>query len=200
MVRHLAGLVGALALGCGQAAEPGPAVLEQAPPEQGSIFTGDPPAQFANPSIRLAPRTDACLPASHPGLHFGPDGRLRGWGLQAPARLVLRDRASWQGVWTEAWTEQRPSPDDHPCLPEVDFENEMLVLAALGYRSHGGYQIDLEPLPSSAESLALQVTETRPGEACFVTTAPVSPYVALKVPTSEAPAHFVEEVTFLNCG
>jgi hypothetical protein len=55
------------------------------------------------------------------------------------ARLVVRDMASWQQVWAQA-TSTQASP---PPLPQVDFAEEMVLLAAAG-PMHPGDQIFID--------------------------------------------------------
>ena len=56
-------------------------------------------------------------------------------GIGQSERLVVRDNATWQTVWTSIWRGMMPTP----ALPNVDFTKEMVIIAARGTRSTGGY-------------------------------------------------------------
>jgi hypothetical protein len=55
-----------------------------------------------------------------------------GPGFPDSARVAVRDLATWQSVWAQATADQ-PTP---PPLPQIDFEQEMLLVAAAGQRFH----------------------------------------------------------------
>src|SRR4051812_24774009 len=61
-------------------------------------------------------------------------------GFDQPARVVVRDAATWRLVWNQVFLRQTPVPP----LPSVDFSREMIVVVALGSRSSGGYSILLD--------------------------------------------------------
>ncbi len=58
-------------------------------------------------------------------------------GLDKPDRIVIRDPVTWQMVWKKVWF----GDSEVPPLPAVDFSSEMILVAALGARSTGGYGI-----------------------------------------------------------
>ncbi len=50
---------------------------------------------------------------------------------------MIRDPVTWQMVWKKVWF----GDSEVPPLPAVDFSSEMILVAALGARSTGGYGI-----------------------------------------------------------
>ena len=61
-----------------------------------------------------------------------PDGVF-----DAAAQQVVRDPAAWQALWTRLHANASAAP----VLPPVDFAKDMVVVAAMGMKGHGGYKI-----------------------------------------------------------
>ena len=88
--------------------------------------------------------SDSTSPPGKPGANI-PVVRLRSEpypfafysGLDKPDRIVIRDPVTWQMVWKRVWL----GDSEVPPLPAVDFSSEMILVAALGARSTGGYGI-----------------------------------------------------------
>lgn len=88
--------------------------------------------------------SDSASPPREPGASI-PVVRLRSdpypfafySGLDKPDRIVIRDPVTWQIVWKKVWF----GDSEVPPAPAVDFSSEMIVVAALGARSTGGYGI-----------------------------------------------------------
>jgi protease stability complex PrcB-like protein len=98
-------------------------------------------------------------------------------GFGEPDRFVVRDSAQWAGVWATAFARQTPVPP----LPSVDFATEMVVVAALGARPSGGYDIAIEGVAPEVGGAAVRVVTTAPGDNCYTTAAITEPVVMLRV-------------------
>ncbi|MDO8434616.1 MAG: protease complex subunit PrcB family protein [Candidatus Binatus sp.] len=118
-------------------------------------------------------------------------------GLATPARIVVRDPATWQSVWTQIHARRSPQP----ALPAFDFSREMVVVAALGTRSSGGYGILLERASAEvADGVAISVRSSSPGKNCGVTLALTAPVDIASLPLSAGPVRFVERSVTTDCG
>lgn len=117
-------------------------------------------------------------------------------GLHVPARLVIRDAASWETTWKEIHGGVRPMP----ALPEIDFSREMIVVAAMGERATGGYGILLQRATEDrADGTAITVLSTSPGKNCIVTLALTAPVDIAKLPSRAGSARFYERSETTVC-
>ena len=102
-----------------------------------------------------------------------PDGLF-----DAAAQQVVRDQAAWQALWTPLHVNASPAPP----LPAVDFTRDMVVVAAMGTKSHGGYKIAITAAAEDAGKVTVEVTETSPGARCMNAMMMTSPVVVAKLP------------------
>ena len=116
-------------------------------------------------------------------------------GFDEPARLVVRDAAQWEALWATAFARQTTA---HP-LPAVDFESDMILVAALGARPSGGYDIAIEGLTPEMDGAVALVTSTAPGAECYTTAAITEPVVMLRVAAVSGPIRFQEETETHAC-
>lgn len=105
-----------------------------------------------------------------------------------PSRLVVRDEAAW----AEAWATIHGTVSDPPPLPTVDFTSEMILVAALGPRSSGGYTVTFSAVAPVGDGLRATVQETAPGPGCVTAAVITSPVVAVRVPRVEGAVQFVD--------
>ena len=129
--------------------------------------------------------SDSASPPGEPGANV-PVVRLRSdpypfafySGLDKPDRIVIRDPVTWQTVWKEIWR----GSSEVPPLPAIDFSNEMIVVAALGARSTGGYRILIDGANEVANGgVNVTIRSTSPLN-CLVTEAFTQPVDIARVP------------------
>ncbi len=116
-------------------------------------------------------------------------------GIRDALRLVVRDAESWGRLWTDVAGPRTPPPD----RPDVDFEQEMMIVAAVGMRGTGGYGIEIEEVYQEGARLVAVVVETSPGPDCMTTQAFSAPAVGVRVARSDLPVSFVERRVTLEC-
>jgi hypothetical protein len=118
-------------------------------------------------------------------------------GFDKPTRLVVRDVVTWQTVWSQIYLRGSPVPP----LPAIDFSREMVVVAALGSHSSGGYSILLDGASeAAADGVAVTVNSSSPGSNCIVTEAFTQPLDVARLPLRHGPVSFVEQSRVSNCG
>jgi PrcB C-terminal len=118
-------------------------------------------------------------------------------GFDKPSRLVVRDVVTWQAVWRQIYLRESPVPP----LPAIDFSREMIVVAALGSHSTGGYGILLEGASEAAvDGITVSVNSISPGSNCVVTEAFTQPVDVARLPLRHGPVSFVEQSHVSNCG
>ena len=116
-------------------------------------------------------------------------------GFDERSRQVIRTSAAWEEVWRQL----HEGRSDVPERPAVDFETSMVVLATMGSRRSGGYDIDVESVHRNGESMYVVVTERSPGESCGVTAAITTPATAVRVPRADGEVEFVEKDSVHEC-
>lgn len=110
-------------------------------------------------------------------------------GFEEPRRELIRDAETWRSVWSTAHQGTEPSPP----VPPIDFSGQSVVLAAMGRRATGGYEVGVTEVRRTEGALAVTVREVSPGPGCIVTQALTSPAVAVWIPVAGAAA---PEATF----
>jgi hypothetical protein len=135
--------------------------------------------------LGLGACSDSASPPGEPGASI-PVVRLRSdpypfafySGLDKPDRIVIRDPVTWQIVWKNVWFRD----SEVPPLPAVDFSNEMIVVAALGARSSGGYGILIDGANEVANGgVNVTIRSTSPLN-CLVTEAFTQPVDIARLP------------------
>ena len=116
-------------------------------------------------------------------------------GLKAAERLVIRDEATWQTTWAAIWRNTTPGP----ALPAIDFEREMLVVAALGERSTGGFSIVVESASATGTALTVRIHSTAPGSSCLTTQAQTQPVDIARLPRIQGPVSFLDDASVVDC-
>lgn len=117
-------------------------------------------------------------------------------GMDQPARLVIRDAATWHAVWNKIYDRQSPIPS----VPAIDFSQEMLVLAALGTRSSGGFGILLDGASENGNgSINVAVRSISPGPRCVVTAALTQPVDIARLSRRDGSVRFLERSEVFDC-
>ena len=110
-------------------------------------------------------------------------------------RLVIRDRETWERFWLRATANQHPPPP----VAQVDFQRSMVVVATMGLRHTGGYNIEIEALHRFGNDLYVTVRETSPGPACGTYQALTRPLAAARVDKVSGQVIFIERETAHHC-
>jgi hypothetical protein len=116
-------------------------------------------------------------------------------GLSTRQRLVVSDSGTWQQVWTSIW--RRVSPE--PPLPQVDFGSEIVVVAAMGERSTGGFTILIDSASETTAGISIRIRSTSPGAGCGTTQALTQPVDVARVPWRGGAVTFDELMETQEC-
>lgn len=116
-------------------------------------------------------------------------------GLRAPELLVVRDANAWRQTWTRIWDSTNPTP----ALPDVDFAREIVIVAALGERSSGGYSILIDSATVSGAEVLVWVRAVSPGANCGTTAALTQPVDAARLTRTERPIRFRQDAQVRSC-
>jgi hypothetical protein len=116
-------------------------------------------------------------------------------GFEDSTRLVVRDTSAWR----RAWARLNARYIAQPPLPAVDFTRENVLIAAMGARSSGGFEIHLDSAVRKPGAIEVVVRSVAPGEGCMVSAAFTQPVDVAKIPASPLPIRFRERNVTASC-
>jgi len=112
-------------------------------------------------------------------------------GLRDYTRVVVRDAASFAGLWERTWPDQP--------MPDVDFATHTVLVVATGERRTGGYLIRVSEVASTGVGLQATVVTTSPGRHCVVSQAMTQPADFVSVAVAGQGVRFVESQKVERC-
>ncbi|MFI5177743.1 MAG: protease complex subunit PrcB family protein [Vicinamibacterales bacterium] len=115
--------------------------------------------------------------------------------FSAATQQVIRDQAAWQSLWSRLTSNASPAP----ALPAVDFTKDMLVVAAMGTKGHGGYKIAVTAATEQAGGVTIEVTETSPGARCMNAMMITSPVSVVRLPRRDGSVLFTVVRKTVDC-
>lgn len=101
-------------------------------------------------------------------------------GLQSAGTsfFVITDRQAFADLYNRAHSLKTPKPD----LPEIDFENQLVLVAFMGLKSTGGYGIVFnDSVSESGDTLKVTVQFQEPPQGAILPQVITSPYVMATV-------------------
>lgn len=105
-------------------------------------------------------------------------------GITTVARIVVRDSSTWRQVWRRVTERFTPAPT----LPRVDFDSNMVLLAAAGQMQAGDYiRVDFVGIVGSR-----MYSVVRTGGGCFPVEQSRYPVDIVRVPRVEGEVVFLE--------
>ena len=116
-------------------------------------------------------------------------------GLKDSLRLIVSDGATWAGIWDQMQAPVSPPPQ----LPAIDFDQEMVLVTALGERTTGGYAITIDSLSTGRGILVVYLSKRSPGSRCVVTQALSQPVDVVRAPRQSGPVVFDESTGTEDC-
>lgn len=115
-------------------------------------------------------------------------------GLRSPLRAVLQDSASFRDLWDRATRGHRP-------LPAIDFNREMVIVAAMGAMSSTGHSIHIQSVQAVRGILRVRVLLTPAAPGCGVGMMETYPIDVVRAPRGNSGVvTFVEQVEEVRCG
>lgn len=117
-------------------------------------------------------------------------------GMETPAGLLLGDNEEWAAAWAGIFAHYAPS--QVPALPAVDFDSEMVVIAAAGWRGAQGFDFAIEAVRIDGDVLRVYVLEHWPS--CASLPAPSAPVHVVRIPRVAATPDFTLVLRHPECG
>jgi hypothetical protein len=118
-------------------------------------------------------------------------------GLTDSLRALVRDSVAWRQLWQRMNRLYVPQP----ALPAVDFNREIVVVAALGARPTGGYDVVIEGADQDVTGgdIEVAVRRTAPAAGCPVAAAVTQPVDLARMPAIDRPVRFRERSIIIPC-
>ena len=117
-------------------------------------------------------------------------------GVVAAATEALTDSAAFVERWDEAVSVRVPAPT----APSIDFEQELVLLAAQGEQPSTGYRIQLDSAVWRSDRVDVYVTAASPDPAtCMTGAAITSPIHMVGMPRTDLPIRFRIDSIIQNC-
>jgi hypothetical protein len=116
-------------------------------------------------------------------------------GVEERQRAVLTSPQEWTALWDRAYANHMPRPP----VPTVDFAERIVVVAAMGPRSSGGYAIRVDAVHRDGDDLYVRVHEISPGARCLVSAVLTAPVTAVALPRLGGQVVFVESAETRDC-
>lgn len=116
-------------------------------------------------------------------------------GFDQPVRTVIDNQQDWSAAWATLYARQFPKP----AVPAVDFSQSAVIIAAMGTRGTGGYEITITRVARGGGITWFEVTSASPGNRCGTTQALTQPVDIVVVPHRVVESAFVEQAIVRNC-
>ena len=107
-------------------------------------------------------------------------------GLTEPVNLVIDNAEQWRLQWGRLMSNRRPEP----ALPAVDFKRDIVVVAALGRQSSGGFVIRIDRIEPGSNGTVLHVLVKEPGAGCINPAVLAAPADIVVLPRGVLPVQF----------
>jgi hypothetical protein len=172
------------------------AMLAPAAPDEGDAPAQSPPADADRPEAESpeAERPGADEPADEPTTEpdrARTDGyRLLEAGQHAAVRIPLARAITSPDLWADFWSALNANDPDGPERPEVDFDEETVIVLLLGERPTGGYAVRIDEVIERRTEVVVVVAVERPEPGEMVTQALTAPYLVATIPMIGKPVEF----------
>ena len=117
-------------------------------------------------------------------------------GIADFQNLCIDDEAEWKKYWGLIHNQTIPVPK----LPEINFEENMVIASFMGSKNSGGYSARIDEVVWENESYVVRLTHISPGNSCFNTMAITQPYIIVQIPRpKEAGCSFEQRDEMQDC-
>ena len=116
-------------------------------------------------------------------------------GIRQTLVTVIEKDADWRAIWS-TYNANRGDP---PPAPAIDFTRYEVIVAALGERTSGGYDMTISRIATSSDYLYVELTSTSPGPRCGTTAALTQPVDMVRIPRQHPPVMFIEKRMQRDC-
>ena len=98
-------------------------------------------------------------------------------GVTKKKNIIISNQKDFEKIWAECYSIKIPQPK----APQINFEEESVLIAFAGEFSTGGYKVELANINKKRRSMNVDVINTAPGADCNVTSAMTQPFHMIKM-------------------
>jgi len=110
-------------------------------------------------------------------------------GFMAPQEMFVSSVKDW----VDTWTTREGSVAPKRTHPAVDFDRDVVLVAALGMKPTGGYSIEITRVIKTKTDIQVFVKRTAPAEGSKPSGGPSSPFVLARMKKPTLPVTFRDE-------
>lgn len=122
--------------------------------------------------------------------------KLRDGGLAEAQNLVINNESEWQNLWEQMFSNTSVKPP----LPEIDFTLRTIVAVFQGVQPSGGYEIAIQEIVETENTLEVVVKAFAPGKRRVVPGAVTRPFDIVEIERTGKEAVFHVKHRVRNCG
>ena len=133
------------------------------------------------------------LSAYHGSVPFGTLDRGEETSVRPAAPFVVDNEVEWNAFWLEHAGGTEP--------PEVDFDTEMVIVAAVGRRDEAGVSVEVRQILQVDNGTLTHLVERVPGDFCSPVARTHYPFHIVVSPRIPSPIRFADvDIEFVPCG
>lgn len=114
-------------------------------------------------------------------------------------RLSVTDQTPTRGNFVIRSKEDFVKTFPNVAVPDIDFQQNMLLVMAAGQRSHGGYTLTINDIRLRHGTVTVYATSTSTKDYCVNTQSFIYLYSAVSIPTTTHTVQFREQKIVLDC-
>jgi len=109
-------------------------------------------------------------------------------GFVVPLQMFL----SSQKEWAEIWATRQGSATSKRMPPAVDFDRDVVIVAALGMKNSGGYSLEITRIVRTKDAIEIFIRSTAPPDGTKAAV-PTSPFVLARMKKPDRMVTFRDE-------
>jgi hypothetical protein len=122
--------------------------------------------------------------------------KLTDSGHTEAQNYVIKEEAEWQSLWDKTFS----NTSEKPPLPKIDFARRTIVAVFQGTQPSSNYEISVEEIVETDNSLEVAVKAIAPGKRCVVTGKVTRPFDIIEIEKTEKQVVFHVRRKVRNCG
>jgi hypothetical protein len=122
--------------------------------------------------------------------------KLTDSGHTEAQNYVIKEGAEWESLWDKIFS----NTSEKPPLPEIDFTRRTVVAVFQGTQPSSNYEISIEGIVETENSLEVAVKAIAPGKRCVVTGKVTRPFDIIEIEKTEKQVVFHVKHRVRNCG
>jgi hypothetical protein len=116
-------------------------------------------------------------------------------GYIKKGRLKITNKADFQKMWDNLYI----NFSEKPPLPDINFNNQLVIGAFFGEATSGGNSIAVKSVEMYETMIMVKIEETTPGYNCVTTDVMTQPYQIIAISKVNLPVNYATEHVIRKC-